>query len=374
MAGRLLLLGLASCAGLAPDPPLPQCPAFATSVGDDPMAAYGCSCEISDRSGCRGITPRFNWIIASCDVPNGETGHNGQPGGTGNAAFPSPQPRPVGYFQCADPMRLRPADATGSKVELRYIASYQWGEPCESALFHTCAGHLGSPDACISCTASHAALLHTCAAQQLGDACDTCGVALRSSSWTDGLGVLERCGQLGSSDCLACLSGPNQKPLKDAGCRSARLRAFCRRSWGLVGDSSVNTQAEHGPLLDLKALEQPGGAAMWNRGAYMPGVLGLAPPGMLFVISCKVCSGFAWFVLNQGTLDRGPDNSTCTSGNTSDNCWTSASAGELDLLETGFWDPAFYNTSNPYTGKPNPNRNNSRLYLTSSQVIPTMSR
>merc|ERR1719498_309650 len=87
----------------------------------------------------------------------------------------------------------------------------------------------------------------------------------------------------------------------------------------------------------------------------------------MFAISCQRCSGFAWFVLNQGILDRGPDKPTCANpGGGTDNCWSSASAGELDLLETGFWDPAFYNTSLA-NGTINPNTNNSRLYLTSSQ-------
>lgn len=104
------------------------------------------------------------------------------------------------------------------------------------------------------------------------------------------------------------------------------------------------------------------GAHYWNRGYYTPHVRGLAPPGMLFVLSCKICSRFTWFALNQATLDRGPGYATCAP--TNDNCWGSGSAGELDFLETGFWEPAFYNNSQP-DGSPNTNRNNSRLYVTS---------
>lgn len=104
------------------------------------------------------------------------------------------------------------------------------------------------------------------------------------------------------------------------------------------------------------------GAHYWNRGYYTPHVQGLTPPGMMFVLSCKVCSRFTWFALNQATLDRGPGNPTCAP--TYDNCWGSGSAGELDFLETGFWEPAFYNNTQP-DGSPNTNRNNSRLYVTS---------
>ena len=46
-----------------------------------------------------------------------------------------------------------------------------------------------------------------------------------------------------------------------------------------------------------------------------------------------------------------------------DNCWGSGSAGELDFLETSFWDPALYNVTTP-AGRPNPNQNNSRHYVT----------
>ena len=40
------------------------------------------------------------------------------------------------------------------------------------------------------------------------------------------------------------------------------------------------------------------------------------------------------------------------------------SSGEIDFIETAFWDPALYNNSLP-DGSPNPNRNNSRFFVTS---------
>jgi hypothetical protein len=52
--------------GPPPGPKLPACPAFPRS--DDPNA---CVCENLPRPlGCRGITPRFNWIIGMCDALN----------------------------------------------------------------------------------------------------------------------------------------------------------------------------------------------------------------------------------------------------------------------------------------------------------------
>jgi hypothetical protein len=98
----------------------------------------------------------------------------------------------------------------------------------------------------------------------------------------------------------------------------------------------------------------------WSRGYFVPHVDGLGAPGMLFVLSCKACQRLTWFMLNQATLDRGPDVKQCDAA---DNCWSSSSAGELDFLETAFWEPAFYNQSMP-DGAPNPNRNNSRMYAT----------
>jgi hypothetical protein len=354
----------------APEPepvPLPPCPAFANSArtnGVPDELAHACTCEITEGTGCRGITPRFNWIIASCDRPDGVPGV----GGTDNARFPGPP----GSAQCADPMRLRPDDNNASVVQLRYIAAYQWGEPCEVILAALCPySELRQGAACTACTRAHHTelLAGGCSAPQLAEACDPCGIAMRNATWIDHEpgkppAPRELCVELGAQECRACL-GQNQEKLLGAQCEEDRLEKFCQqRNWTMDTASSVNTRGAL-PVLNLSSLEQPGGASMWNRGAYMPRVRGLGPPGMLFAISCRRCSSFAWYLLNQGTLDRGPDKSTCANrGGGTDNCWGSASAGELDLLETGFWDPAFYNTSRP-DSVPNPNRNNSRHYLTS---------
>ena len=106
---------------------LPVCPAFA-GADDEP---HRCECEIAESTGCRGVTPRFNWIIGLCDRPDPN--------------LPAPAPgklTPKGGYQCADPMRLnaqRPGPKAGpSDVDLRYIAAYQWGNPCEVALAVVC--------------------------------------------------------------------------------------------------------------------------------------------------------------------------------------------------------------------------------------------
>lgn len=53
---------------------------------------------------------------------------------------------------------------------------------------------------------------------------------------------------------------------------------------------------------------------------------------MMWVLSCKRCSEFAWYMLNQASLDRGPDwtKATCSSEGISHNCWDTASAGEIE--------------------------------------------
>ena len=130
-------------------------------------------------------------------MPDGETTHDGQPGGEGNAAFPSPQPRPPGYFQCADPMRLRPEDAAASKVDLHYIGAYQWGQRCQTALEDVCQGELGDSVHCSVCVElNELALVGACGPSVLGETCDSCSVALRASEWTV-QGVRERCAELG---------------------------------------------------------------------------------------------------------------------------------------------------------------------------------
>lgn len=269
---HLLLLVLTAChAGGtvgAAAPSLPQCPAFSDAA--DPHA---CVCEIANSSTCRGVTPRFNWIIGLCERPRGEPGV----GGTDDAAFPGPP----GSFKCADPMRLRPDDTAASNVSLRYLAAYQWGNPCEEALAAHCPGSntLLLPDSCKPCVVSKKALLlrSGCTATQLPSACDLCTTALRNATWgAQHQGVHEKCGNLQGNDCHACL-GENQK-LRRSGCTNERLDEYCQRNWGLALESSKNTDAAT-ELIDLPGLVQPGGAAMWNSGAYLRNVRGLRPPG-----------------------------------------------------------------------------------------------
>ena len=361
-SGRCQLLATASLLAAAlgaPGPPLPECPAFA-GAGEEP---HRCECEIAESTGCRGVTPRFNWIIGLCDEPD--------------AGLPAPDDgklTPKGGYQCADPMRLnddqfRPEDgakAGPSRVDLRYIASYQWGNPCEVALAVACGTSLGVAGTCEPCVVQHEAELIAagCSTAQWTKACSSCGLALRSSRRMYGA-VSERCGSLSKGSCEECLDTGNQEKLMQAGCLGSDLHSFCERKWALVPYSSANTDGKEGEFVDLEqgGLGQAGGAALWTRGAYTPNVPGLGPPGMLFVISCEVCSQFAWFMVNQATLDRGPDAGKAQCAVKQDNCWGTASAGEIDFLETGFWDPNSYNTSHP-DGSPNPNLNNSRHYVT----------
>ena len=357
-----LALALALAATLAcaqEPPPLPECPAFA-GADDEP---HRCDCEIAESTGCKGVTPRFNWIIGLCDRPADD--------------LPKADPgklTPKGGYQCADPIRLndqRPAggpEAGPSEVDLRYIAAYQWGNPCEVALAALCNLSSASPSAqsgCQPCVIQHEQQLLDagCNLTEWTQACSTCSTALRTARRDYG-GLSERCGTLPKNSCVKCLGEGNQHSLEAAGCHSDDIPKFCERKWAMVPYSSFNTDAsERSVDLVLGGLEQPGGAALWTRGAYTPGVAGLGPPGMLFVISCQVCSQFAWFMVNQATIDRGPDAGKGQCAMTGDNCWGTASAGEIDFLETGFWDPNSYNTSFP-DGTPNPNLNNSRHYVT----------
>jgi hypothetical protein len=51
---------------------------------------------------------------------------------------------------------------------------------------------------------------------------------------------------------------------------------------------------------------QPGGSVFWSLGYYPAGVPGIGPPGALFVLSTEEWWGGTWYMLNQDTLDRGP--------------------------------------------------------------------
>jgi hypothetical protein len=296
------------------------CPAF--SDAGDPHA---CSCEITNASGCRGVTPRFNWIIGLCDLPSGVPGVNG----SGDAKFPGPG----GSFACADPMRLQPNTTAASNVSLYYIAAYQWAAPCEHAIATTCgvvAAH--SAAGCSSCVhANRSALLaRGCDPETIGVACDSCGLALRGALSRKAGQRSEACSSLPSgSTCRSCArNDPAVQAI--AGCSNAtRVASLCSRNWTQVPDSSLNTAAAQ-PAINLSVgnasgLEQAGGAEMWNRGVYKPGVAGLGPAGMMYVISCEYCREFAWYMLNQATLDRGPSAATCKEdlSKQEDNCWAS---------------------------------------------------
>ena len=58
------LLGAAALASAGRDAEQSACPAFSHAA-----SPYACTCEIAQNSGCRGVTPRFNWIIGLCDEP-----------------------------------------------------------------------------------------------------------------------------------------------------------------------------------------------------------------------------------------------------------------------------------------------------------------
>jgi hypothetical protein len=76
----------------------------------------------------------------------------------------------------------------------------------------------------------------------------------------------------------------------------------------------------------------------WSLGYYPAGVKGVGHTGSMWVLSTEQFWGATWYMLNQLTLDRGPASGIpaeeCTI--TSDNCWASGNAGEMDFLETGW--------------------------------------
>jgi len=117
-------------------------------------------------------------------------------------------------------------------------------------------------------------------------------------------------------------------------------------SWVLDRPSSLNTDGA-APLVNLTELQQPSVGAGWGVGYYPRETLGVGPPGMLFVLSSRSAYNYAWYLLNQATLDRCP---SCGSPNCRlpgskafgpSNCWgnppSGSEAGEIDLLETPFW-------------------------------------
>ena len=121
------------------------------------------------------------------------------------------------------------------------------------------------------------------------------------------------------------------------------------RKWMIVKDSSFNMDGSqsafdctkpNGGLDKSQAWmqPQPGGAAAWTWGYYPAGVKGIGPPGVMFVLSVERVWNIAWYMLNQGTLDRGPTitypASGCCHGN--NNCWAAGNAGEIDFLEAAW--------------------------------------
>ena len=137
------------------------------------------------------------------------------------------------------------------------------------------------------------------------------------------------------------------------------------RKWQIVKDSSFNTDGSK-PAFDCTQPNggldksqawmqpQPGGAAAWTWGYYPAGVKGVGPPGVMFVLSVEKVWNIAWYMLNQGTLDRGPaiayPAGGCRHGN--NNCWAAGNAGEIDFLEA------------PWTVNAGATDNYRRLYAT----------
>ena len=91
-----------------------------------------------------------------------------------------------------------------------------------------------------------------------------------------------------------------------------------------------------------------------NMVGILPGGLseeqGVSPPAMMFVLSAEECWNMAWFIMNQATLDRGPDKhypSDKCPNNINQNTQACANSGEWDLLEsswsvTGFDEDGSY--------------------------------
>lgn len=234
-----------------PAPPLPSCPAFPDD--DDPAA---CNCEtFPPPLGCRGETPRFNWILGLCDAPNSTNA-------TENTMFPGPP----GSFSCSNPQRLQPEHANASEVDLLYIASYQWGNPCDLALARVCGARAVRTNSsrCAHCAGSHADTLKAagCSADALAAACDPCGVALRAEIRS---GAAAECGRHDPERCEVCMDIAQPEVGHEAACAGQdvgeRLRSYCQREkrWVQVAESSFNVDAANASL-DLEVVRQAGGA------------------------------------------------------------------------------------------------------------------
>ena len=133
-------------------------------------------------------------------------------------------------------------------------------------------------------------------------------------------------------------------------------------TWDCQMDCSFNMDGRHGAY-DLSKTNggmsfseswlpgpNPGGACNWGAGFYPAGRTGVGPPAMAFILSVERVFNFAWYILNQAALDRGPQDlmSDCQNcmkfHNYSDtqvngikqagNTWLCARSGEWDLLES----------------------------------------
>lgn len=108
--------------------------------------------------------------------------------------------------------------------------------------------------------------------------------------------------------------------------------------WVLDPNSSV-AAAQYGGIINWSDTNLQVGSGIINGAIqdwdakYAPttansGTNGLGPPGLMFVMSAKQFTWSSLYLLNQLTMNLGPDSDA--------NCWGS-SAGELDFLEPAFW-------------------------------------
>eukprot|EP00041_Stephanoeca_diplocostata_P015178 m.288066 g.288066 ORF g.288066 m.288066 type:complete len:506 (-) comp19954_c0_seq4:193-1710(-) len=136
------------------------------------------------------------------------------------------------------------------------------------------------------------------------------------------------------------------------------------KQWIMQAESSFNTDGTFPPYNltepyggigkdNAWLAPQPGGSSFWGLGYYAAGVPGVGATddtgssgAAMFVMSTEEFWGATWYMLNQLTLDRGPEiaypQQGCAHGN--DNCWASGNAGEMDFLEPA-WNRFYPNTS-----------------------------
>jgi hypothetical protein len=134
------------------------------------------------------------------------------------------------------------------------------------------------------------------------------------------------------------------------------------RVWKIHSPSSFNVDGKKPPQ-DLMSLDGPnwmpgplpGGASNWAQGYYPAGRGGVGAPAFAFIFSVEKVFNIAWYMLNQATLDRGPQNlavnawasspaelKRCTGVDASlvpalrnaGNSWAAARSGEYDMLES----------------------------------------